>query len=131
MKKLRFISVYELEYEPELWEWLGLEDDEYFEDNPLSFFEGDPDMINIFGCTSYFIDVEPKKSEYKWIIVSGDVSDVEDYLERFFSEDFETEWQLTEPNNWNSFWHNEDKNETIAYRGGRGYVYTIWQFKNN
>ena len=131
MKKLRFISVYELGHEPELCEWLDLEDDEYFKDNPLSFFEGDPDMINIFGYTSYFMDVEPENSDYKYIIVSDDVSDVQDYLERFFSEDFETEWQLTEPNDWDSFWHNEEKNETIAYRGGRGYVYKIWQFKNN
>lgn len=129
MKPLKIISVYDLEFEPDAWEWLDLEDDEYFEDDYMTLFEGDPDMINIFGYTSCFMDFETDENHY--VIVSGDVSDVEDYLERFFSDDFQNDWELTEPNNWDSFWHNEEKKETIAYRGGRGYVYTVWKFINN
>lgn len=126
--KIEILSIYEVENYPELWEYLDLEDDDYFNEDRISFYEGDPDMINIFGYTSYFFDVKIKDIHY--VIVSDDVSEVENYLETFFSDDFKQYWQLTEPNDWDSFWHNEEKNETIAYRGGSGYMYTIHEFKN-
>jgi hypothetical protein len=123
-KKIEVVSLYELQEYPELWEHLDLKDDEYFEDEPLSFFKSDSDMIQLFGYTSYFKDIQIKDTLY--IIVSDHVSDVEYHLESFFSNDFKNEWKMTEPNYWNSFWYN--KGEVIAYRGGSEYGYTIWEF---
>jgi len=127
-KPLKIISLYEIEEFPDAWEWLDLEECEYFKDNRMTLFEGDPDMLKVFGETHLFIDFETEKNHY--VIVSYDVSDVEYYLESFFGEELEEDWRITEPNNWDSFWHNEESEELIAYRGGRGYCYTIWEFIN-
>lgn len=124
-KKIKIISLYELEFHSDLWEYLDLENDERFQDDPMILFEGDPDMIKEGGYIVYFMDV--KINDTLYIIVSDDSEpELNDCLESFFKEDFDNEWEYSELNNWESFWQYD--NIAIAYRGGKGYVYSIWHF---
>ena len=119
--KTELVSLYEIEYIPELWDWLDLKDDDYFADDPLSFFEGDPDMIKHEGYTEYFMFLEIKDTLY--IISNTDEPAVWDILQRF-ADDADS-FDYPEPNDWDSF-HNTDN--AIAFRNGRGYVYNIYHF---
>lgn len=96
-------------------------DDEMFE--PLSMMEGDPDILRCNDRKLYFIDVE--LGGKKFILTSDEVNEQEKkMLTEFHQDDFKERYSVGECN-WPTF--NEAKN-AVAYRGGKGYVYTIWLY---
>lgn len=125
-QKIELVSVYLLDEYPELMEITGLNECDYLKDDPLVFFEGHSDMVKHEGYTEYFADIDINDTKY--IISNTDEPDVWDMLEKFFSADFGESFELTEPNNWDSWYSLKNG---IAYRGGRGYVYTIWELTTN
>jgi len=121
MKYIQLVSVSEIESYPELWAWLDLEDDELFNEDYLSFFEGDPDIVKVNGETSFFSMHDVDQTRY--VICSGEDADTWDFLTSFAGADFQDVFYDPNENNWETF---DNASTAIAYRGGRGYVYTIW-----
>lgn len=125
MEKIEIVQAWEIEFYPELWDFMELKDDEYYEEDYLTLFEGDPDMLKIDDYITYFMDLTVNDTKY--IITNSDEPDDFEILKKFFSDDFKESFETTEPNNWESW---EQLNNGIAYRGGKGYVYTIWKLNN-
>lgn len=110
---------------PDLQDWVR-----FFDDDPnspdfvaCSFFEGDPDILRCDGYNQYFLAVDLNDTRY--VLTSDIVTDSERLmLERFFSDDFQDSFtkgvQSLESFN--------QSDRSIAYRGGSGYVYTIWYY---
>lgn len=109
--------------------------DEWFDNGgELQFFEGDPDIIKIDGGTGFFC--ECGDTVFYWFDTWED--DAEDLLRRFF-EGIQTgvkhgysymtgkmheSIKMAEKQSWEEF----DKIENgIAWRGGAGYHYTIFE----
>lgn len=97
-------------------------------DDILSLFEGDPDLLKIDCSQILFIDIETK--EHHFIIYLDCEYEVENErieqrLKEFFSADYKELFENPEKNTWDTFNGNSD---IIAYRGGSGYVYTLWAY---
>lgn len=90
--------------------------------------DSDPDILNIEETYIYFRKIETDK-EKRIVYLNPDEEihreQIEKILLSFFQEDFENRFEELE-----SCWENFG-NYCIAYRGGSGYVYTIWQFKDD
>lgn len=104
-----------------------IDDNETLDDfDVFSLFEGDPDMIKINGTTGYFMSYNHK---ILYVSTSDDANnEIEDLLRKFYSEDFKSYFTNETPQTWENY-DSEDFNG-IAYRGGSGYVYTIWKYIN-
>lgn len=96
----------------------------------LSFFEGDPDIIKYDGQEGFFFYDENNNTCYYWIEVYGkEVQEVEEILRAYITEDREcfNYWDEDTEQTWDYF----DKHKNvIAWRGGRGYVYSICGYNN-
>ena len=115
-------------YYQELHDWVKSFDidpnDEMFE--PLSIMEGDPDILRCNDRKLYFLDVE--LSGTKFILTSDEVNEQEKkMLTEFHQDDFKESYSVGECN-WETF---NDATNAVAYRGGKGYLYTIWLYNSN
>lgn len=114
-------------YYPELDNWVRSfdldPDDELFE--PLYLMEGDPDIIRCDGRKMYFMCIERDGTQF--IITSEEVGEKErQMLIEFHQDDFQNTYSIGECS-WEAF--NKAEN-AVAFRGGKGYVYTIWLYNN-
>lgn len=84
-------------------------------------FDSDPDKINIYGYESYCAQIN------NHVIVYGDLDESElQLVSDFYNEGFQDKFFHVE-NTWENY--EDDRYINIAYRGGKGYVYTIWRKK--
>jgi hypothetical protein len=113
----------------------GGEDNDY-----LLLFEGDPDILKIYNGRTYFCDIVVNKTKYVIYLspdygtMTCDVRKTDDELNKgiklmltqFFSNEL-TEYYTHNPdcNTWQRF---DEIKDGIAYRGGSGYVYIIWEY---
>ena len=101
------------------------------QEQAFTVLEGDPDIIRMDGQRAgYFADLTNFQTKEKAIVyLSVRIREkkdgkMEDLLESFWTPNYKKEWELIEDGSWNDF----DSQETaIAYRGGSGYIYTIWK----
>lgn len=101
-----------------------------FDDDPddpdfdaLSYLEGNPDIIRCNGKKLYFMSTVLNGKRY--VLTHDEVDSIErEMLTRFFEEDFRRYFE-TLPCEWKAF---DGAERAIAYRGGSGYVYTIWDY---
>lgn len=112
-------------YYKDLYEWA-----KSFDDDPgdpdfdaLSYLEGNPDIIRCNGKKLYFMSAVLNGKRY--VLTHDEVDSTErEMLTRFFEEDFRRYFE-TLPGEWKAF---DGAERAIAYRGGSGYVYTIWDY---
>lgn len=104
----------------------------------LDLFSSDPDYINVDGLKMTFIEVDIKS--VKCIVVPdyaiekgyGEEIDLfntekmKTMLTAFFSENFKDSYTHEDSQNTWDYFNNTDA--AIAFRGGSGYVYTIWTY---
>ena len=106
-------------------------------DDVLAWFEGDPDELRINGETVLFIDIQnPEHTLQTVIYLDGsyqvDETEIIKRLTEFYSTDdngadtFDLYFNKIESTNENM----ENLKNGIAYRGGKGYVYTLFEFNN-
>lgn len=113
-------------YYQELHDWaveLDCEpDDENFE--ALAIMEGDPDIIKCEGQDKlYFCTI--KLGDKKFVLTSYEPTKEQiEMLRAFHVEDWRKHYSKTE-STWKNF---KQLTNAIAYRGGEGYVYTIWNY---
>lgn len=89
----------------------------------LKYLEGDPDIMRCDGNKTYFMSVELNGTKY--VLVHQEISETEkEMLEHFHHDDFKQHFS-TLPSSWDAF---ETASNAIAYRGGSGYCYTIWNY---
>ena len=101
---------------------------EYMAENEVSditeFFEADVEKLQIDDNLVFFLQIEMSKSDI--IVFCGDYEAEEEkvkkILTRFFSSNFTDYFEKKE-----AVW-SEFKNNCIAFRSGKGYVYAIWQY---
>ena len=93
-------------------------------DDILTLFEGDPDILHLQGEKVLFVDFIHNQTRFV-IYLDGSYkvneSDIIEYLKRFYSDDLESNFEHFETD-WDGF-----TDDMIAYRGGKGYFYTIWK----
>lgn len=135
--KLQFINIFDDDFE--LMEYCrenGWYDDDDEDFDSLSFFEGDPDMIKISGQTGYFAECGEKVFIY--------FDDFKGHAEKMLQVFFDTfatgvtlggnSWlsrkkELPETVTRANTWQEWDKIQNgIAWRGGAGYVYALFNF---
>lgn len=95
----------------------------------LGIFEGDPDLIKIDSNKLLFVDIETNGERFVIYLDSEYQADEEKVKERlllFFQDNFKDFYESPEYNTWPTFDNNSD---IIAYRGGKGYYYTLWMYK--
>ena len=117
-----------LEYWDELMNALGYEenvDDFDF----YSLFEGDPDKIKIGGLETVFVDFDNGDEKlvcyYEEYPTFDDTNKaLHDTLSAFFQEDFKENFEMLDGQGWEAY---EAEETSIAYRGGKGYFYTLWK----
>lgn len=95
----------------------------------LHLFEGDPDIMNINGYKLLFIDLELNKEERIVIYLDAEYKatneEIENRLLLFYQDNFQEYFEKPEYNTWETFYQQKD---IIAYRGGKGYSYTLWNY---
>ena len=112
-------------YYNDLYEWAKSFDDDTDDPNfdALSYLEGDPDIIRCNGKKLYFMSTVLNGKRY--VLTHDEVDATErEMLTRFFEEDFRRYFEPL-PCEWKAF---DGAERAIAYRGGSGYVYTIWDY---
>ena len=115
--------------------------DEDSEDNDYHFlFDGDPDILKIYGGSTYFCDRVVNKTKYViylspiYVIMECDEIKTDDeliegiklMLTQFFSDEFKEYYTYNFDRN--AWLHLDEMKNGIAYRGGSGYVYIIWEY---
>ncbi len=96
-------------------------DDENFD--ALSMMDGDPDKLKCGDRELFFIDVE--LADKKFILTSSEItSDEKEMLRAFHSDEFHKSF-TSAISSWKVF---DSLKNAIAYRGGSGYVYSIWNY---
>ncbi len=113
-------------YYPELHKWAVdcdcNPDDKNFE--ALSMLDSDPDIIKCEDCEKlYFITIE--REGKKFVLTSDETTPEQNkMLTDFHTENWNENYSATE-----STWANFNAlTNSIAYRGGKGYNYTIWDY---
>ncbi|SHG04448.1 hypothetical protein [Dysgonomonas macrotermitis] len=107
-------------------------------DDVLSFFEGDPDQLRINGETVLFTDIQNPEHTKQTVIYldpsyTVNESDIIRRLTEFYAvdengaDDFMSYYERIESTNENM----KNLSNGIAYRGGKGYTYTLYTFKEN
>ena len=96
-------------------------------DDVLSFFEGDPDLLRIKGVTVLFTDIKNYENTDRTVIYldasySVDESEIVKRLTEFYNDEC-VSIESTHANMVNM-------QNGIAYRGGKGYTYALYEFKN-
>ena len=95
----------------------------------LHLFEADPDIMNINGYKLLFIDLELNKEERIVIYLDAEYKatneEIENRLLLFYQDNFQEYFEKPEYNTWETFYQQKD---IIAYRGGKGYQYTLWNY---
>jgi len=117
----KFIYAFEFHTDEALCEYLkDLFEVENIEDiDILELFEGDPDMIKIDGYLSPFIDIVIDGIRY--VLFTDE--DAKCALEKFYSDKLErVEYNK---NSWDYF---DSQKNVLAYRGGKGYNYVLYNF---
>ena len=100
----------------------GWTDSEYEDFDVLSFFEGDPDMIHIEGQIGYFWYHQSTDTIFYYFDEWG--SRVGSILRDFYKKRLHKErWEFD--NAWEYF----DTHNCIAYRGGSGYLYSLFPLR--
>lgn len=127
MNKLEFINVFERP--DELHElctaegWTDLDVETWIEKGgDLQFFEGDPDIIKVDGQTGYFCEYRNKVFYYldDWTGTGLEM------LKAFFEDEHQDGIECGDDiQSWTAW---DGIENGIAYRGGRGYVYNIFNF---
>lgn len=82
-------------------------------DDVLAWFEGDPDQLRINGKTVLFIDIQNPEHTRQTVIYNG-------------VDSFDLYYNRIESTNENM----KNLKNGIAYRGGKGYTYSLYTFKN-
>ena len=119
---MRTVNVFECDYELyELAVREGWYDGEPEEFDALAMFEGDPDMIKINNDTGYFFYHYDTDTIYYWFDECFSGFNISAILIRFYEHRLRKEY-YDGVQSWNWF----DSHDGIAYRGGMGYVYTIY-----
>jgi hypothetical protein len=107
-------------------------------DDVLALFEGDPDELRINGETVLFIEIQnPEHTRQTVIYLDSDYCvpecDIVKWLMRFYSKGvisrtsiFDRYIKRIESTNENM----KNLKNGIAYRGGKGYTYSLYTFKN-
>ena len=106
-------------------------------DDVLIWFEGDPDELRINGETVLFIDIQnPEHTHQTVIYLDGSYqvceAEIVKRLSEFYSKDvcgadaFDLFYNSIESTNENM----KNLKNGIAYRGGKGYTYSLYTFKN-
>ncbi len=91
--------------------------------DPLSYLEGDPDILRCEGSRLCFISTVQNGKRY--VLTHDEASDTErQILTRFYQPDFQSHFEAL-PCSWEAF---EAADRAIAYRGGSGYAYSIWGY---
>lgn len=100
----------------------GWTDCEYEDFDVLAFFEGDPDMIRIDGQIGYFWYHESTDTIFYYFDEWG--SRVGSILRDFYKKRLHKErWEFDNP------WEYFDTHNCIAYRGGSGYLYSMFPLR--
>jgi hypothetical protein len=106
----------------------------------LLLFEDNPDILKIYGGRTCFCDIVVNKTKYVIYLspyygtMECDEIKTEDELNegvklmltQFFSNEL-TEYYTHNPD-YNTWRHFDEIKDGIAYRGGSGYVYTLWEY---
>lgn len=114
-----------LAYYDDLHEWArSFGDDPNDPDfDALSYLGGDPDILRCDGNRLYFMATELNGKRY--VLTHDEADDKEkEMLTRFYQPDFQDHFEAL-PCSWEAF---EATDRAIAYRGGSGYVYSIWGY---
>lgn len=120
---MRTVNVFECDYELyELAVRNGWYDGEREDFDALAMYEGDPDIIKVNGNTGYFFYYEATDTIFYWFDECFTGFNISAILTRFFEHRLHKEY-TPDVQSWDWF-HSAD--DGIAYRGGRGYVYTIF-----
>ncbi|HML65301.1 MAG TPA: hypothetical protein PKC55_10765 [Dysgonomonas sp.] len=102
----------------------------YMQDHGISditdFFDTEPDKIRLDDTDIFFVQVDDKRDRY--IIYTNkenalDKNMLQLLLERFYCDNYLSFFEKKY-----SVW-DEYKEKCIAYRDGKGYGYTIWQYR--
>ncbi len=122
---MRTVNVCECDYE--LYE-LAVREGWYEGDredfDTLSLFEGDPDMIRVDGQVGYFFHYADNDTVYYWFDEWRGLHNIGAILTRFFEHRLGKEYTEDVQS-----WHWFDHHNGIAYRGGMGYVYSIYPLR--
>ena len=100
----------------------GWADCEYEDFDVLEFFEGDPDMIRVDGQIGYFWYNEENDIIYYYFDEWG--HNIGSILRDFYKKRLHKEY-------WPGMqsWEYFDTHNCIAYRGGSGYVYSLFPLR--
>ncbi len=96
-------------------------DDPNFE--ALSYLVGDPDKIKCDGDELYFMDVDLNGTKY--ILTSGYPSEQEKEMLKHFHGQERDNYFTLQKYSWDVY---DAVAKVIAYRGGCGYTYAIWEY---
>ena len=92
--------------------------------DPMSYLAGDPDKMKCNGRELHFIETELDGTRY--VLTNTEVNDVErEVLTHFWQDNF-TDYFKELPCTWAAY---DKADNVIAYRGGSGYVYSIWGYQ--
>lgn len=96
-------------------------------DDILTFFEGDPDLLRIDGETVLFMDIKNYENTDRTVIyLDGSYSVDESEIVKRLTEFYNNECNRIESTQANM----DNMQNGIAYRGGKGYTYALYKFKN-
>lgn len=112
-------------YYKDLHDWAESFDDDPDDPNfdALSYLEGDPDKIKCNGHELYFISTTLNGIRY--VLTHDEVNDTEkEMLIHFWQDNFKDYFKEL-PCSWEAY---DNVSKAIAYRGGGGYFYTIWEY---
>lgn len=94
------------------------------------FFQSDPDILRIKGSEVSFteVDINDKTAfvVYLDLKYKATESEIKKILQRFFADNFRNYFTNLD-SSWKLF---RSLANGIAYRGGQGYHYTIWEYKD-
>lgn len=94
------------------------------------FFQSDPDILRIMGSEVSFTEVDINENTAFVIYSDSEYqateSEIKGMLQRFYADNFR-DYFTNLDSSWKVF---RSLVNGIAYRGGQGYHYTIWEHKD-
>lgn len=93
------------------------------------FFQSDPDILRIMGSEISFTEVDIDEKTSFVIFTESKItydSEIKEMLSLFYTDNFQ-DFFTNRVSSWALF---RSLVSGIAYRGGRGYCYTIWEYKD-
>lgn len=126
MKTRHIYSVEEAAHSGELFAFMG---ENGFCD-VYDFFQSDPDILRIMGSEVSFTEVDINENTAFVIYSDSEYqateSEIKGMLQRFYADNFR-DYFTNLDSSWKVF---RSLVNGIAYRGGQGYHYTIWEHKD-